>query len=57
MNLLIQLHFPPEDVEEFWRLSFLPIDDVMSSLDEKQIPKKVQSAAVLLMHLKSVFGF
>ncbi len=45
MNLLIQLHFQPEDVDEFWRLSFLPIDNVMFELGEKKIPKKVQSAA------------
>ena len=45
MNLLIQLHFQPEDVDEFWRLSFLPIDNVMFSLGEKKIPKKVQSVA------------
>ncbi len=45
MNLHIQLHFQPEDVDEFWRLSFLPIDNVMFSLGEKKIPKKVQSAA------------
>ena len=45
MNLLIQLHFHTEDVEEFWRLSFLPINNIMLELGEKQIPKKVQSAA------------
>ncbi len=45
MNLLIQLHVQPEDVDEFWRLSFLLIDNVMFSLGEKNIPKKVQSAA------------
>ena len=45
MNLLIQLHFHTEDVDEFWRLSFLPIDHIMLELGEKQIPKKVQSAA------------
>jgi hypothetical protein len=45
VNLLIQLHFPPEDVDEFWRLSFLPIDNIMLELGEKQIPNKVQSAA------------
>jgi hypothetical protein len=45
VNLLIQLNFHTEDVDEFWRLSFLPIDNVKFSLSEKQIPKKVQSAA------------
>ncbi len=45
MNLLIQLHFQPEDVDEFWRLSFLPINNVMFSLGEKKNPKKVQTAA------------
>ncbi len=45
MNLLIQLHVQPEDVGEFWRLSFLPINNIMFSLGEKNIPKKVQSAA------------
>ena len=45
VNLLIQLHFHTEDVEEFWRLSFLPINNIMLELGEKQIPKKVQSVA------------
>ncbi len=52
VNLLIQLHFQPEDVNEFWRLSFLPIDNVMFSLIEKKIPKKVQSAAGAVNALK-----
>jgi len=44
VNLLIRLQYSTEDVDDFWRICFLPIDNVMSLLGEKQIPKKVRSA-------------
>ena len=56
VNLLIQLNFQPEDVDEFWRLSFLPIDNIMFSLGEKNIPKKVQSAAGAVNSLTAIDG-